>query len=181
MLRNLFSRIFSPTNFVLLDHKNVPYSRFSVTIAGLSGLIGQPLYWYIWNYVYPQYNDPAWLRFSAAGLCLVALSHSYWPKKFERFFPAVWVFVMMFNLPFLFSYLLYVNNFSTTYLLSHFGGVFYLVLLQPTIPWFLAVLLVGSALGFFAASFVRPDISLSSIPEEYALILFFMISVLTPF
>jgi len=81
-------------------------------LAGIIRLIGHPLYWAIWVYLFPQPSESALLRFSGAALCLPLALVRFWPAKLKQFLPAYWHFSALYVLPFTFTYLMLQNDYN---------------------------------------------------------------------
>jgi two-component system CAI-1 autoinducer sensor kinase/phosphatase CqsS len=161
-------------NLQAILNEDVKYTKFNIHFASWSGVIGHPLYWVCWTYYFNESDNP-WLRFSAALLCLGSAFHDKWPTKLQRFFPFYWVLVMTYSLPFLFTYTILANNFELIWLLSHFGMLFYLILLMPSVAWFFIMLISGSVLGITAHWLIAKDINLVNLPLSYIPIFIFIL------
>jgi class 3 adenylate cyclase len=127
---------------------------FMVT-AGLLGLCGQPLFYLIWRFVYPQPYENLTVRLVGAALCLPAIFKERWPERLQPWRPLYWVLGVFYNIPLLFSFFLLANGISQVWLLSMIGGMFvltFLVDLATAIALFVggAVLAYG-ALGLLMA------------------------------
>jgi len=101
---------------------------FMVT-AGLLGLVGQPLFYLIWRYVFPQPYENLTLRMIGSALCVPAILKEHWPERLQRWRPLYWVLGVLYNVPLLFSYFLLQNELSQVWLLSMIGGIFVLTFL----------------------------------------------------
>ncbi len=150
-------------------------SRYNIVSIGIVGLIGHPLYWAIWVYLFPQPYESPFLRFSGAALCLPLALANFWPAKLKRFLPAYWHFAVLYVLPFIFTYLMLQNDYNLVWLLCHLGMIVLVMQLIPEIVWYIIVLVVGSLAG--ATLFVAEEgiISFGSFNPEYIPILLFML------
>jgi class 3 adenylate cyclase len=101
---------------------------FMVT-AGLLGLLGQPLFYGVWRYVFPQPYENLTVRLIGAALCVPLIFKERWPERLLGLRPLYWVLTVFYNLPFLFSYFLLQNELSQVWLLSMIGGMFVLTFL----------------------------------------------------
>jgi class 3 adenylate cyclase len=94
--------------------------------AGLLSLGGQPLFYLIWRYVFPQPYEDLTLRLIAGLVSLPAVFKQFWPERLVPWRPLYWVLGVFVNIPLLFSYFLLRNDQSEVWLLSMIGGVFVL-------------------------------------------------------
>lgn len=101
---------------------------FMVT-AGVLGLAGQPLFYLIWRFVFPQPYEDLTVRMIGAALCVPLIFRERWPERLMGMRPLYWVLTVFYNLPFLFSYFLLQNDLSQVWLLSMIGGMFVLTFL----------------------------------------------------
>ena len=101
---------------------------FMVT-AGVLGLAGQPLFYLIWRFVFPQPYENLAVRLIGAALCVPLVLREHWPERLLGLRPVYWVLTVFYNLPFLFSYFLLRNEISQVWLLSMIGGMFVLTFL----------------------------------------------------
>jgi len=104
------------------------YSRYNAPMIGILGVIGFPLYYYIWEYLFPQPYENLALRLIGAGVCIPLILYKFWPEHLKNRFALYWVFTMTYTLPFFFTYMLLQNNMSIIWSLSTMAGLFLLVL-----------------------------------------------------
>ena len=107
MLKDLVNYVYDRIN------KNAEYSRYNIIVLGLIGMIGHPLYWVIWTYIFPQPYDSAIIRYSAAFICFLFLLNNHLSPKIKSFFPLYWFLGVSYVLPFLFTVHLIKNNFKS--------------------------------------------------------------------
>ena len=126
------------------------YSRYNAPMVGWLGVIGFPLYYFIWHDLFPQPYENLWLRLAGTIICLPLIFSSYWPKKLKDHFAAYWLFTMVFTLPFFFTYMLLRNDMSVVWAMSTMAALFLLVLALH--DWLLVMLtsLGGSILAWLA-------------------------------
>lgn len=101
---------------------------FMVT-AGILVLFVHPVFYMIWRYVFPQPYENLTLRLVGMLLALPFIFKDYWPEKLVKFFPLGYQIAVIYNLPFLFTFLLVKNDFSQVWVLSTIGAAFVLTLL----------------------------------------------------
>ena len=115
-------------------------SPFMVSAAWL-GLIGHPIFYIIWRYLFPQPYENLPLRIIGSLLCLPIVFRHYWPRRLAPYLPLGFHIAVVYNIPFFFTYFLIQNDFSQVWILSTLGAAFLLTLL---VDW-------RTALVFFAA------------------------------
>ena len=115
-------------------------SPFMVSAAWLA-LVGHPIFYIIWRYLFPQPYENLPLRIIGSLLCLPIVFRHYWPRRLTPYLPLGFYIAVVYNIPFFFTYFLIQNDFSQVWIFSTLGGAFLLTLL---VDW-------RTALVFFAA------------------------------
>lgn len=111
-----------------------------MTTAALLGVIGHPLFYIIWRYIFPQHYENLPLRLLGSLLCVPFLFREHWPDKWIKYMPVYLHITVIYNLPFIFSFLLIMNHFSQVWVLSTIGAAFVLTFL---VEWRAVVVLLG--------------------------------------
>ena len=89
--------------------EHTPVRRAQVRALAVIGALGMPLYYALWQYVFPQQYESPLLRTVAALLFLPAL----WPDRFSNTWFSVYLFLgLTFELPFFFTYMFLMNHAS---------------------------------------------------------------------
>lgn len=119
-------------------------------MIGLLGLIGFPLYYYVWEYMFPQPYESLSLRMTGAAVCTPLIFYRHWPERWHRAFAAYWLLSLTYTLPFLFTYMLLRNELSLVWSMSTMAALFLLVL--AVYDWLLVVMIsvIGTALAWAA-------------------------------
>jgi class 3 adenylate cyclase len=120
-----------------------------IVAAGALGLIGHPLFYLIWVYVFPQPYEDLALRLLGSALCLPLLLQRRWPERLHPFRAAWWVLAVFYNLPLLFPYFLLRNGLSEVWVLSLMGGAFLLTFLVELLTA-LVLFVLGTGLAYWA-------------------------------
>lgn len=130
--------------------QGVRQSEPNLVPIGAVGVIGFPLYYFIWHDWFPQPYENLWLRLIGAGLFLPFLLLPYWPKLWRPFLGLYWCCAMLYALPFFFTFMLLMNGLSEVWSMSTMAGLILLVLLVQ--EWLLLSLLfvTGSTLAWLA-------------------------------
>lgn len=159
----------------LLDEESVVRLR-RIQMVGALGVIGHPLYFVIWSYVFPQAYENLWLRLICTALFVPLLFASALSHK--RWLPTYALFAITVGMPFAFIFLYLENHGSLVWAESVIIAV---VVLYHFSSAFATVALLSGAVGAFVM-FVLAGHSLSGIPWQPLLlqlpIIAFVIAVL---
>lgn len=105
------------------------YADPNLELVGWMGCLGFPAYFYIWSYVYPQPYENAPLRFFCAFLLLVLALRQHVPAPLKRYLPYYYLATITICLPFFFSFMMFMNEWSTVWAMSFMSSIFLHVLL----------------------------------------------------
>ncbi|MBE3023423.1 sensor histidine kinase [Janthinobacterium sp. BJB1] len=95
--------------------EHAPVRRTQVRTLAVIGALGMPLYYWLWQHVFPQEYESPLLRGVAALLFLPAL----WPGRFSNTWFSVYLFLgLTFELPFFFTYMFLMNHASVLWVHS---------------------------------------------------------------
>ncbi|MBL4295765.1 response regulator [Vibrio fluvialis] len=123
------------------------YAEPNLTLVGWMGFIGFPLYYYIWQYVFPQPYESLLLRsFCSCLFGGIAFRNSV-PKLWQRYLPYYYLFMIGFCLPFFFAYMMLMNDWSTVWAMSFMASIFLHILLVHETK----VMLLQAAISILAA------------------------------
>jgi len=116
---------------------------------GLFGVVGFPLYYFIWGYMFPQPYENIVLRAIGVLMGGSLMMVKYWPGCLIRLLPVYLYVVSIFVFPFFFTFMLLANDNNTVWLLSSMSAVFMLVIV---FDWVNAVIqfVIGGALAVVA-------------------------------
>lgn len=138
--------------------QSAEYSRPNMVLVGAVGVVGHPLYYLIWAYVFPQpYESLAW-RAAGAALCVPLLFVNHWPQRLRPLLVPYWLFALLFELPFFFTYMLLRNGMSLIWGMSTMAALFLLLLVIYDWVMISLMALAGSALAWFAYWLTVPHI-----------------------
>ncbi len=152
----------------------VRYAWFNIKPAAWIGVIGHPVYWAIWAFIFTDHQDNAFLRFTSAFLCIGVLFYQAFFDIENKYFKYYWAFVVAFSLPFLFTFLLLLNGFSALWLASHVAAVLVVVLLVYEIIWFNFIVVSSNVLGVCFFLLCGYEIKLENFMPEYVLVFAFV-------
>ena len=85
------------------------YSRSNLTAIGAMGFVGFPLFYVIWQKLFPQDYENLTLRLIGSVILAPLMLARYWPAWAERFLALYFWFAMLYCLPFFFTYMLLHN------------------------------------------------------------------------
>jgi len=139
-LLNLFNKFKS---MIHLQSEDIMYPY---RIFGIFGLITYPIFHVIWVYAKPEGYENLGLRLMAAFLCIPLIFKDRWPAKIKPYLSLYWYIVLLYALPFFFTFMLLKNDFSYTWALNSMTGLVLCILLMNLIE--ISILL---PLGIFLA------------------------------
>ena len=141
-------------------------------VAGVLGILGHPLFYLIWRYVFPQPYENLTLRLIGSAICVPLLFRRRIPERYQLYMAPYWALTVCYNLPFLFSYFLLRNELSQVWLMSVIGGVFLLTFLVELYTA-LALFILG-ILGAYGAVLLsgKPEVSAMAYIQALVLISF---------
>lgn len=130
------------------------YAEPNLTLVGWMGLIGFPVYYYVWAYLFPQPYESLELRgFCSFLFAGIAFRH-FLPKVFHRYLPYYYLFSIGFCLPFFFFYMMLMNSWSTEWAMSFMASIFLHILLVHETKVMLIQALIASLMAYFTAYYV---------------------------
>ncbi|MEN7527416.1 HAMP domain-containing sensor histidine kinase [Cupriavidus sp. DL-D2] len=147
----------SASRTTLLDEESVMRLR-RIQMVGALGVLGHPLYFVIWSYVFPQPYENIWLRLICTALFVPLLFASALSHK--RWLPAYALFAITVGMPFAFIFFYLENHGSLVWAESVIIAV---VVLYHFSAAFATIALIAGAAGAFAM-FVLAGHSMAGIP-----------------
>lgn len=161
-------RKIAQTSIEQTEDKTYPYVFF-----GWFSAISYLVYYFIWrNTSFIGYEN-LYLRLVAVILSILLILKNYWPRKIKFLLPLYWYATITYCLPFLFTFLLLKNNFSSAETLNSLTILTLIVLLVEWIP-LIPVMIVGISSGCLAYYFTVGPITL---PANFNLILIMWMSI----
>lgn len=142
-LRQLFARLIEPAL------RNVAYIERRLTAFAILAIIGFPLYWYVWTFVFPQRYENLGLRLIGTALFVPMLFSRHWPGWLKSRLPYYWYVSLLYSLPFFFTYMLLRNQGSDVWIGSALVAVFIMILLLDWVT-LIGQFVLGSSLAILA-------------------------------
>lgn len=128
------------------------YSRHNAPLIGLLGVIGFPLYYYIWSEQFPQPYESLPLRVLGMAICAPLVLYKRWPAALQRRFELYWIATLLYTLPFFFTFMLLKNQLTVVWSMSTMAALFLLVLALYDWLLVIAIGVIGSLLAMLAYS-----------------------------
>jgi two-component system, CAI-1 autoinducer sensor kinase/phosphatase CqsS len=128
----------------------IRYSEPHLAAIGSVGVLGFPLYYYVWEYLFPQPYENLGLRIIGMLLFVPFTLINRWPANWRPWLPAYWAVAVVYTLPFFFTFMLLKNDMSLVWSMSMMAAIFLLVMVVN--DWIFVILfyLFGSVLGWAA-------------------------------
>ncbi len=145
----------------------------NVPIMGLFGLVGFPLFYFVWSYIFPQEFESLLFRILVAILSIPWVFYHRLPSSFKSFFSIYLIISCWIMIPFFFSFMLLKNEWSMIWTMSTLAGLFLLILLIN--DWLFVTLLTFSAylIATFSVFFLDGTIGYTYFQFEYIPIFLF--------
>lgn len=128
--------------------KQAEDASHQMTLFGIVMMINFPLFGVFWKLEHFQMNEEFSLRVVATVLCALLALNKFWPQSLLKLLPVFWYVVLLFCLPYFFSYLTFVNHASTLWLMNCVSAIFFL-LLVTSVFGSLILLVLGLGLSLF--------------------------------
>lgn len=121
--------------------QSATYARASMSTFAIVEIIGQPLYYYLWQDIYPQPYESVWLRSICVLVSIPMLFERQLSRRrrMERWLVFYWLFILLFQLPFFFVLMTLLNHLSSVWALSTMAALMLLVIL--VFDWLMTVIL----------------------------------------
>lgn len=126
------------------EKMSYPYKAF-----GIYGLITCPLFYLTWIFSVPEGYENWKIRVAILVLMIPLALVSFWPQKLKKFLNIYWYLTLLYSLPFVFTFLLFKNNFSYSQSLNYLSVVVSCIILLDTLST-LIIFPLGAIFGFLA-------------------------------
>lgn len=144
----------SMQSFVQAFAKSAERSKPHHTLVSVLGVVGFPVYYFMWTYVFAQPYENFWLRLACTLICLGFLLRNYWPKKLQSWQNLYFFGLLLVCVTFFFNYMMLMNQVSMVWLVSTAAAAFILVLIVEW-KWFFSLYTLGATLAWGAYFFTN--------------------------
>ena len=131
--------------------ESLEYAKPKVVIFGVFGVVGYPLYYLLWTYLYPQPYENLWLRMACAAVALPMLFIGQWPERWRIYLPLYWYLGLVLCVPTFFTYMALHNGFSVVWATSAVAAIVLVVLVMDAANA-LVMMTLGTVSAFVAFS-----------------------------
>ena len=151
------------------------YAETNLVFIGLLGLASFPLYFFIWNYWFPQPYENIWLRLFCSFLHTPWLFYNKFFYKYKSFFSVYFLMSIFICVPVFFSFMLLKNEFSVIWAMSFMAALSLLIIV--VYDWLLvtAMVVLGFALAYIVVLASSGSISFAHFQPEYISIYLFVL------
>jgi two-component system CAI-1 autoinducer sensor kinase/phosphatase CqsS len=140
------------------------FAETNLIVIGLLGAIGFPLYFFIWQYLFPQPYENVWLRMICSAAYIPWLFYSKFFRSSKSYFSIYLIFSLTLTLPYFFSFMLIKNDFSFIWAMSLLSALSLLITVVYDCFLVTAMVLGGFALAFLS---VGGSVNIREIPLEF--------------
>ncbi len=139
--------------------ESVQFSLPHLTALGLIGVFGFPLYYWIWNDLFPQPYENIEIRMIGCLLFLGLIFLRRLPARYQNFIKVYWTVSFTYALSFFFSFMLLKNDCNLVWSMSTMAGLTLLILVAHDWILTLLIFIVGSILAFAAYVFTTDQLT----------------------
>ncbi|MEM1244522.1 MAG: HAMP domain-containing sensor histidine kinase [Pseudomonadota bacterium] len=130
--------------------RSLSHSEHQLVPVGLVGVVGFPLFYYVWTYVFPQNYENLELRLLGAFFTAGLMLHSFWPKRWLKYLPVWWYITILYCLPFFFFFIMLKNNAAVVPSMAMLIAIFLMILL---VDWISLLVMLTSGMLFGALAY----------------------------
>lgn len=143
------------------------HAKTNLVAVGLLCSLGFPLYYFIWENLFPQPYESLNLRVFCACISIPWVFYPYMKGQLKHYFPFYFFITAFITMPYFFSFMLLKNNFSVVWVMSTMAGLFLLILLVYN--WLLVTLMTvgGVALAYAQLTLSGELVSFQHFLPEY--------------
>jgi two-component system, CAI-1 autoinducer sensor kinase/phosphatase CqsS len=146
-----------------------------IKLLAYLGVIGYPIYFFIWTYWHPQLYENISLRLCCMIISIAWFGYKYVPSKFRLTMILFFFLSVFFCIPFFFSFMWIKNEFSNVWTLSFLAQIFILNLIIYNWTLILTMVLFGFGLAGFYIYLIDGQVSLEHLHLEYIPVIAFTV------
>lgn len=105
------------------------YAEPNLTLVGWMGFVGFPVYYIVWDLMFPQPYENLPLRVFCSTLFFGIIYRHRFPLRWKKYLPAYYQIVTTLCLPSFFFYMLLMNSWSNVWVMSFMAAIFLHILL----------------------------------------------------
>lgn len=105
------------------------YAEPNLTLVGWMGFVGFPIYYIVWEFLFPQPYENLMLRLFCSVLFFGIIYRNRVPFEWRKYLPAYYQIAVTICLPGFFFYMLLMNNWSNVWVMSFMSAIFLHILL----------------------------------------------------
>ena len=105
------------------------YAEPNLTLVGWMGFVGFPIYYVVWEFLFPQPYENLSLRLACSVLFFGIIFRNRVPFDWRKYLPAYYQVAITLCLPCFFFYMLLMNNWSNVWVMSFMSAIFLHILL----------------------------------------------------
>ena len=109
--------------------RNVEYFQRRLSAFAIFAFFMFPLYYVVWHTLFPQPYENLGLRLLGSALFVPIIFARRWPTSLKPYQPYYWYLVLLYALPFFFTFMLLKNNMSEVWANSTLVAIFLMILL----------------------------------------------------
>lgn len=149
------------------------YFEPNLILAGIIGVIGFPLYYIIWKYIFPQQYESITLRVIFGAAFLPLLLSSKMPPLFLKYKQYYNLFFIGFSLPYFFGFMLLKNDWSTIWLMSIIASIYLSVMLLRDWLYTLSVSAIGYSIALLTVYIIDGHFHFDNFEWSYMAVFIF--------
>ncbi len=115
------------------------------------GFVGFPVYFVVWEYLFPQPYENLTLRLLCSVLFFGIIFRKHVPFEWRKYLPAYYQVAITLCLPCFFFYMLLMNNWSNVWVMSFMSAIFLHILLVHVTGVMFAQTFAGIGIATFCA------------------------------
>jgi len=112
-----------------LTLQNAAYFGPRFRLFGIFAAFSFLFYYLVWRFFFPQHYENLALRVVGTVLLIPIIFSEHWPQALKRYLPYYWHLVLLYCLPFFFSFMLLKNGGGEVWLGSSLVAIFLMILL----------------------------------------------------
>ncbi|HCE3685974.1 TPA: response regulator [Vibrio parahaemolyticus] len=127
------------------------YAEPNLTLVGWMGFIGFPLYYFVWDFMFPQSYENLPLRLFCSALFFGIIFRNRLSSSWRMYVHVYYQITITTCLPFFFFYMLLMNDWSNVWVMSFMSAIFLHILLVHVTRVMFAQTFAGIGLATFFA------------------------------